>query len=157
MVAGLRLSLVPTKESPSGLLKQGAVGREFVFSGDVASVAAARDQVMNFVREYCRNEADEIDLLIAVQEGLANAARHGCNDDAHKEVHCTIQVDPGKICIVIRDPGSGFDVDRLANPDNFATTTLEHGRGIALMRGMVDELEFRHGGCEVRLCKRRAA
>jgi stage II sporulation protein AB (anti-sigma F factor) len=128
--------------------------RDFAFSGEVASVSAARDQILDFVREYCWNESDEIDLLVALQEALANAALHGCGDDASKQIHCSVEADLEKIRVVIRDPGPGFDVERLANPKYFDTSTAEHGRGIALMRGLVDELEFHHGGSELRLCKR---
>ena len=65
-----------------------------------------------------------------------------------------VEIDPSKISIAVRDPGPGFDFDRIADPDRFGMTTLEHGRGIALMRSMVDEVMFSHGGSEVRFSKR---
>jgi serine/threonine-protein kinase RsbW len=127
--------------------------KEFVFSGDLQSVAESRQQVMQSVREYCNDEADEIDLTVALQEALANAALHGCKNDSSKSIHCLVEVELSKISLVVRDPGPGFDFEHVADPNHFDATTLEHGRGIALMRGLMDEVTFSRGGSEVRLAK----
>jgi serine/threonine-protein kinase RsbW len=129
------------------------IEKQLSFPGDLASVAAAREQILQYVREYCWDEADEIDLQIALQEALANAALHGCGDDPNKTIYCTLEADPTNVSFVIRDPGPGFNYERIANPAHFESTTLEHGRGIALMRSLVDEVSFARGGSEVRLCK----
>lgn len=127
--------------------------KEFLFPGDLQSLAESREQVMQYVREYCHDEADEIDLTVALQEALANAALHGCKNDGSKSVCCSIEVDPSRISLVVRDPGPGFDFEHVADANRFDTTTLEHGRGIALMRGLMDEVAFSRGGSEVRLSK----
>jgi len=134
-----------------------AMRKELSLPGDLASVAAAREQLLQLVREYCWDEADEIDLRIAVQEALANAALHGCGDDASKTIHCVVEADPTSVTLIVRDPGPGFDYQRLADPARFEATTLQHGRGIALMRSLVDELTFAHDGSEIRLCKHLAS
>jgi len=130
------------------------VRREFTFPGDVQSIAESREQVMECVRRYCQGEAEEIDLTVALQEALANATLHGCGNDPGKTIHCMIEIGPGEIACVVRDPGHGFNIARIADPGRFNATTLEHGRGIALMRAMVDELSFARGGSEVRFRKR---
>jgi len=109
---------------------------------------------MQFAGSYCLDEADEMDLLIALQEALANAALHGCGNDASKSIHCCVNADASTLCFVIRDPGPGFDFERIADPSQFGPSTLEHGRGIPLMRAVVDGVIFAHGGSEIRLCKR---
>jgi hypothetical protein len=50
------------------------VQREFVFPGDLASVPESRQQVMQFVEEHCSSQGDQIDIPVALQEALANAA-----------------------------------------------------------------------------------
>jgi anti-sigma regulatory factor (Ser/Thr protein kinase) len=126
--------------------------KEFEFPGVLASVPESRDQVMQFVSEYCPDEGDQIDILVALQEALANAALHGCDDDPLKRIHCTVAVDGADITITVRDPGPGFDL-ALADPDNFAATTLSHGRGICLMRSLMTEVTFAHRGAEIRFRK----
>ena len=108
---------------------------------------------MEFLSEYCTDEGDRFDIFVAVEEALANAALHGCNDDSSKRIRCVVTVDEPGITIVVRDPGSGFDL-KLADPAKFQATTLTHGRGICLMRSLMSEVSFGHNGAEIQLCKR---
>ncbi len=128
---------------------------EFAFPGDVTSVPAARDRVMAWLGQFCSSEDDELDLLIALQEAIANAALHGCNGDPNKPIHCSVAADGDRITIVVRDPGPGFDFENV-DPAKYETSALDHGRGIALMRSLVDEVSFARGGAEIRLTKRIA-
>jgi len=128
--------------------------KEFAFPGDVQSVASSREQVMQYVRAYCNEDSEEIDVMLALQEALANAALHGCGNDASKTIHCAVEIEPSKIRCIVRDPGPGFDYERIADPSRFAMTTLERGRGIALMRSVVDEVTFSRSGSEVCFSKR---
>ena len=126
--------------------------REFEFPGDLASVAESREEVMQFVCEHCPNQADRIDILVALHEAMVNAVVHGCGDDLAETIQCSVAADASEITITVRDPGPGFD-PALADPDNYSSSTLTHGRGICLMRSMVTEVSFARGGAEVRLHK----
>ena len=87
-------SLPPTVQDgrlpTAGELQTGVVSREFEFPGDLASVPESREQVMQFVCQHCPIEADQIDILVALQEALANAALHGCGDDPAKRIQCNV-------------------------------------------------------------------
>jgi serine/threonine-protein kinase RsbW len=126
--------------------------KEFEFPGDLASVAESREQVMQFVGQHCSDEGDRIDILVALQEALANAALHGCGDDAAKKIECAVEAGSSEIVITVCDPGPGFDL-ALADPTNFTATTRSNGRGICLMRSLMTEVAFAHGGSEIQLRK----
>jgi len=130
--------------------------KEFDFPGVLASVPESRDQVMEFVALHCPDEDDRIDLLVAIQEALANAALHGCHDDPVKRIHCRVTANANEITVVIRDTGPGFDLNR-ADADKYAATKLSHGRGICLMRSLMTEVSFAHHGAEIVLRKRLRA
>ncbi len=108
---------------------------------------------MEFVNQHCLDYEMQLDLLVAVQEALANAALHGCHDDPSKMIQCVVSGNTTEITIAVRDPGPGFPLER-ADPNNYKATTLSHGRGICLMRSLVDEVLFAHNGAEVVLRKR---
>lgn len=129
-----------------------AVSREFDFPGILSSVPASRDQIMEFIESHCVDQGDRIDMLVAVQEALANAALHGCKDDPSKLIHCVVTADDSDITVVVRDPGPGFNLE-LADPDKFQASTLTHGRGICLIRSLVSEVDFTHRGAEIRMRK----
>jgi serine/threonine-protein kinase RsbW len=141
-----------TDYPPSGVGSD-AVWREFEFPGVLANVAEYRDMVMEFVGEHCPDEGDQIDILVAVQEALANAALHGCKDDPAKMIRCTVSASDADIVISMRDPGPGFDL-AVADPENYQLTTLTHGRGICLMRSLMSDVSFAHKGSEIVLRKR---
>ena len=140
----------PSAESDSD--QAGAWRREFEFPGNVASVAESRERVMEFVCQHCPDGGDRIDILVALQEALANAALHGCGDDAAKRIECSVEASASEIAISVCDPGPGFDLT-LADPDNCAATERSNGRGICLMRSLMTAVEFGHGGSEIKLRK----
>ena len=127
--------------------------REFEFPGILASVPDYCEQVMEFVSQHCPDEGDRIDIFVAIQEALANAALHGCNDDPSKDIFCAVTADESEITVCVRDPGRGFDL-ALADPEKFQATKLTHGRGICLMSSLMTAVTFAHDGAEVLLRKR---
>src|SRR5664279_5452401 len=135
-----------------GEVQVGDVCREFEFPGDLASVDESREQVMQFVSQHCLDEGDQLDILVATQEALVNAALHGCGDDPSKRIQCSVAIDTSDITITVHDPGPGFDL-ALADPENYAASTSSHGRGICLIRGLMTEVSFARGGSELRMRK----
>jgi len=129
--------------------------QEFEFPGVLASVPEYRDKLMDFVLQQAMDEGDQIDILVALQEALANAALHGCKDDPLKKIFCAVTADPVQIVISIRDSGRGFNLER-ADPKKFETTRLSHGRGIPLIRGLMTEVSFARHGAEIIMSKRLA-
>lgn len=129
--------------------------QEFVLTGDTAAMIAGRDRIMDLVREHCSNEQQEVDVMVALQEGLANAVLHGCRSDPSKIIRCRVEVSPQAINIAISDPGSGFDTALAADTAEDGTNLTAHGRGICLMRSLMDEVRYGHGGSELHLVKLR--
>ncbi len=130
-----------------------AVRKDFIFPGDLDTVSSAREAVMDFVREHCFTGTDEFDILVAVQEALANAALHGCGNDSSKSIHCSVDLDPPEVNVVVRDPGHGFDFKLAGDPSRLDGNRSESGRGISLMRGLMTQVTYSRGGSEVHLKK----
>ncbi len=135
---------------------EGAKSKEFIFAGDLKSMAEARESVMGFIRPYCSSEVEEVDLFLVLQEVLSNAVLHGCANDKAKKVHCSVEIDPSAFTIVVRDPGAGFDPEAVTQSVEARGEVSEHGRGILIMRSLMDEVSYHCGGSEVRMRKLRA-
>ena len=108
---------------------------------------------MQFVGEHCPDEGKQIDILVALQEALANAALHGCKDDPARKIRCIVTASESEITISVSDSGPGFDL-ALADPENYQLTSLTHGRGICLIRSLMSEVTFTNGGSEILMRKR---
>jgi serine/threonine-protein kinase RsbW len=95
-------------------------------------------------------ESRKADLEIALREALANAISHGNGLRPGRKVFLRCYGGPrAGIVIVVRDEGNGFDPDAVPDPRSVDRRHLEHGRGLLLMRELMDALEFRRGGSEV--------
>ena len=94
-------------------------------------------------------------IEIALREALANAVLHGNRNVEDKRVLVRAYCDPGQgFLIVVRDEGAGFDPEHVPDPRRQDRRELPHGRGIFLMRELMDHVEHRKGGREVILVKR---
>lgn len=102
-------------------------------------------------------EEERDSLAIAVTEVGNNAIIHGNKRDPNKKVHLNIDVGEGEICVVIRDEGVGFNPDGLSNPLDPENLLRESGRGIFIVRSLMDEVrfDFSKGGTEITLIKRK--
>jgi anti-sigma regulatory factor (Ser/Thr protein kinase) len=58
---------------------------------------------------------------------------------------------------VVRDEGRGFDPNRLPDPTNDANLERSSGRGVFLMRNLMDQVIFNETGNEVTMIRRWAA
>ena len=91
-----------------------------------------------------------------MNEALVNAIEHGNKGDRKKKVIVACQLGPERAEITVTDQGTGFDPS--AVPDCTADENLckTCGRGIAMMRGFMDTVEFEGKGNTVRLVKFRS-
>ena len=117
------------------------------------------DQLMRFIKLFtlklgiAKETEDEIE--IAVLEALANAVIHGNGENADKQVHLSCQFSMnGEVSIVVRDEGKGFDSRAVPDPTESQGLLLSHGRGLHLMRTLMDEVSFEENGTVVRMRKR---
>lgn len=99
-------------------------------------------------------EEKQYEILLAVQEALANAIIHGCKDDPLKEVRCEMEwYADGRVLMVVADPGDGFAPDDVAHPVHPDNLHADHGRGVYLIRQLMDEVSFHGRGNEIRMWK----
>ena len=82
-------------------------------------------------------------LHVATTEAVNNAIIHGNKSDPKKLVRVTCQMEDRVLTVAVEDKGKGFDPDSLANPLEEENLLKENGRGIFLIRSLVDEVSFR--------------
>ncbi len=104
------------------------------------------------------DEATTEHMTLAIREAAANAIKHGNQQDPDKTADITFEIGRETIMIRIQDQGEGFDADDLPDPLAPENILKGTGRGIFLMRQLMDEVEFRFdGGSQVTMRKRLPA
>jgi anti-sigma regulatory factor (Ser/Thr protein kinase) len=123
---------------------------------DPRAIATVTDGVTQVLTEKGWSEPDIMAVELALQEAVANAIRHGCGGDASKQLQCTVNCDEeGEVVITVRDPGTGFDPQAVPNPLDPANIFKPSGRGIFLINGLMDDVQYADGGRELQMRKRK--
>lgn len=80
-------------------------------------------------------------INLVLTEAMANAIRHANEGDPEKEVHITITIMGRSLNIKVYDQGQGFDICSLPSPD--FKNLDEHGRGVYIIRSLMDRVTYR--------------
>jgi serine/threonine-protein kinase RsbW len=113
------------------------------------------EEVMTVVRQMDGVGGKEDAIELALQEALANAVIHGAKEDSSKTVECLVSTDQERgILIIVRDPGPGFSPESIPGCTVGENLYSNHGRGIFLINQLMDNVEFRKNGTEIRMVKR---
>lgn len=80
-------------------------------------------------------------INLVLTEAMANAIRHANEGDPDKEVHISIAILGKRLNIKVYDQGQGFDICTLPTPD--FKSLDEHGRGVYIIRSLMDKVTYR--------------
>jgi anti-sigma regulatory factor (Ser/Thr protein kinase) len=121
-----------------------------------AAIAPAVERILEAAGEVGLDGDRHDDLAVALTEALSNAAIHGNGLKPGTSVRVSVRVVPRvKAVIDIKDSGAGFDPDAVADPTDPVRLLQAGGRGLYMMRRLVDHLEFLDHGSRVRLTMER--
>lgn len=124
-------------------------------------ISAIEKAVEDFVQWCGRACPDRRRLLlnfrVGLTEALSNAMLYGNGDDPEKTVLVELSIDAGDLHVRITDQGRGFDPSSLPDPRTPDNITKPGGRGIFLMRQLMDEVRYNASGNSVTLVLREIA
>jgi serine/threonine-protein kinase RsbW len=122
----------------------------------VEEISGVADEALSRLNAASFSEDDRFAIETALREALANAVLHGAKCDASKLIFGIFTCEPdGSVTIVVRDPGPGFDPNHVPDPLHRDNLSSDHGRGLYLIRQLMDEVHFAHGGREIQMQKHR--
>ncbi|RKX24607.1 MAG: ATP-binding protein [Candidatus Zixiibacteriota bacterium] len=120
-----------------------------VITGDTISFPSDQtflQDVDTFVEGTLRNlGADKsvtADIAISVSELVNNAIIHGNGSSPDKSVSVKVTCTNKVVTITVSDEGGGFDPDSVADPLAEENLMKEVGRGIFVIRSLMDKMEY---------------
>jgi serine/threonine-protein kinase RsbW len=121
---------------------------------DAEAIASVVDDISETLTRLDVPEQKRLEVGLAVQEALANAVVHGCGNDPSKQIRCRLRTDEhSRIVIIVTDPGPGFNPGQISDPKRNENLHADHGRGVYLIRQLMDEVHFESIGNEIRMWK----
>lgn len=119
------------------------------------------EQTVDIVARYCLAcglsvRAVRFNLRVALSEALANAIVYGNRLDPGKRVHVTLRQHCEGVEVSVQDQGSGFDPGCIPDPRHPDCLERPEGRGLFLIKELVDDLAFNEKGNSVCMTLHRA-
>ena len=129
---------------------------QMVIESDLSNVQKV-EKITEKIAKYMKFSEEEQDsLAISVTEIVGNAIVHGNKKDKNKKVTVDFDYKDDTITVSIQDEGDGFNEKTIANPLEPENLLKESGRGIFIVRALMDEVDFIRSkkGTTVRLVKK---
>lgn len=106
---------------------------------DEQTIPVSRHIVLHTLDEVGALQECVEDIALAQTEACANVVKHSGRGD---EYEVRVDIDQDKCIIRVIDTGHGFDWLTLPDNGSNSDSSAERGRGIMLMRALVDEVRF---------------
>ena len=129
----------PRSRFPDSVL----VNHNELIPSDTQYIDGAVGRAIDLVEESgcCQDVGD---VRLALHEALMNAIIHGNRRDPEKYVRMSVAIEAGgKLTITVEDSGSGFDPANLPDPTTGQNIYRDCGRGVYLIRRLMDEVEYK--------------
>jgi serine/threonine-protein kinase RsbW len=152
-------------DDPSAAPSTGALQNDMRLAIELEIPSDVRyiERIVELVTRQCADfsyapRVCRLNVPVALSEALSNAILRGNRRDASKHVRLRASVDRERLVVDVIDEGPGFDMDACgADPTLPENLDREDGRGIFLMRSLMDRVEhFQAEGNVVRLTLNRA-
>jgi serine/threonine-protein kinase RsbW len=108
---------------------------------DRNEISKVENIIFEINQEFNADEVKYVNFLIALTEALVNAVLHGNKNNPNKKVEVKITCDDEMLTASVKDEGEGFDVNKVPDPTTEENLFKESGRGLFLIRSLVDEVE----------------
>jgi serine/threonine-protein kinase RsbW len=93
-------------------------------------------------------------LRTALAEALANAIVYGNGEDPGKIVRVRVELMADAVQLTVADDGAGFDYSDVPDPTGGEQLQRDTGRGLFVIRHLVDGVDFNAKGNAIRLTLR---
>jgi len=126
---------------------------------DIPNDLSSIEEAVEFVMQRCPACGQDprrlrLNLRVGLAEALANAMLYGNGRDPSKRVKVEVAFQDSVITARVTDEGVGFDPLAVPDPTCPANLLKTNGRGIFLMRKLLDEVHFNDRGNSVTLVLR---
>ncbi|HYG77481.1 MAG TPA: ATP-binding protein [Planctomycetota bacterium] len=125
---------------------------ELIFEHSFAADTELKNESLNLLLAVLRrqgalkSDSAEARYRLCLDEALVNAVMHGSKYDHTKNVHVRAWLSSTTWTVIVSDEGSGFREEDLPDPDAAENLLEESGRGVHLIRSIMNTVSYWRGG-----------
>lgn len=127
--------------------------KEFRVSSDLSKVQETSSDVLGFLKPAGLSESALYDIRLCLEEALINAMKYGNGLDRSKPVRLDVEFDKRQVRVSVEDEGPGFSPRKLADCTRDDNLLKGSGRGVHLIRHLMDRVEYNEKGNRVMMVK----
>lgn len=110
-------------------------------------------RILGELEPFGLDEGTAFDIKLCIEEAVRNAMVHGNRSDKRRAVRVSYAIADGKLTIEVEDEGAGFDHTKIADPTAEPHITKNSGRGVYLIRKLMDRAEYSDTGNRLTMVK----
>jgi serine/threonine-protein kinase RsbW len=120
---------------------------------EIKYIRKVSSEILESLSPYGPDEKRLFDIKLCAEEAIRNAIVHGNRADKKLHVRVSYWVEKDKLNIVVEDEGPGFDPEKVPDPTEKGNMFKESGRGVRLIRKLMDKVDFNEKGNRIRMEK----
>ena len=123
------------------------------FPSEEKYIRETSTKILEGLSQYGLDEDTIFDIKLCIEEAVRNAIVHVNKLDKKLWVKINYWVEGGKINIEIEDEGNGFKAESLPDPTSGSNLLKGSGRGVYLIKKLMDEVRFNASGNKITMVK----
>ena len=122
-------------------------------SSNLKSIKPVINDLLSHLQSLKASEADVFDIRLCLEEVLINAIKHGNKFNENYKVRISSIFNNDSVTISVEDQGNGFDHNKVPDPAKEEHLLRTGGRGIFLIKHLMDKVEFNKKGNIIKMTK----
>ena len=122
-------------------------------SSELKNVKLVSAEILESLLPFNIASYDLLDIRLCLEEALINAIKYGNKLQPDLSIEITYSIENSILKITVLDQGQGFDHENLPNPTLEENLQELKGRGVYLIRRLMDEVIFNEVGNQITMMK----
>lgn len=135
-------------------MENSSIKKTFTIKSNLKEIDPLVNNILACLKDANVNNEILYDVRLVTQEALINAVKHGNKLNPQMFVAVDFDYSNDTIKITVQDEGRGYDYANIPDPTLEENIIKGCGRGVFLIRKLMDEVNFNKAGNRMEMIKR---